>query len=102
MVHRCKVFCHLIDPEQMELMGLDEKTDQGKWLPFSVRMDVVQMCKLTSDEPDHPTMGCTSLFVENGDTYIINTPYEKFSALFESYFSEEAPSEDEQEDDDTL
>lgn len=89
-----------MDPEQLELMGLDEKTDQGKWLPFSVRLDVVQMCKLTSDEPDHPTHGCTSLFVDSGDTYIINTPYEKFSVLFENFFSEEPIPDDENEEDD--
>lgn len=83
---------------------MDEKADQGKWLPFALRMDVVQMCKLTSDDGDHPTLGCTSLFLETGDTYIIDTPFQVFSALFEKFFNgdDEELQEDQQEDDLTL
>lgn len=84
-IHRCKVFCHNIDPDQMELMGLDSENDRGKWLPFAFRIDVINMCKMTSDDPDHPTFGCTSLFLDNGDTYIIDTPFQVFENLFIGY-----------------
>jgi hypothetical protein len=84
-VHRCKVFCHNIDPDQMDLLGLESKEDTGKWLPFSFRLDSINMIKMTSDDPDHPTFGCTTLFLDNSDTYIIDTPFQIFESVFINY-----------------
>lgn len=64
-------------------MGLAE--DPGKWLAFSFHMDIVIACKQTTDEDDHPLRHCTTVFTEQGDAYIIDTPYEEFNKLFIDY-----------------
>jgi hypothetical protein len=82
MVHQCKVQCHAIDPKTVELTGLEDK---GKWLPFIFNMDIIDAAKLSSDEADSPTYNCTTIFTSQGDTYIIDTPYEEFFKKFNSY-----------------
>jgi hypothetical protein len=80
-IHSCNLHCHTIDPEKLDLMGLE---DTGKWMPFTFHMDIVIACKLTSE--DQETLhNCTTIFTEHGDAYIIDTPYTEFSALFTSY-----------------
>ena len=74
MIHECNLNCHTIDPTKADLMGLD---DEGKWMPFIFLMDIVDAAKLTSDEGDRGTYGCTTIFTKSGDAYIIDTPYEK-------------------------
>ena len=71
-IHQCNIHCHAIEVDKAELMGLDDK---GKWLPFSFHMEIVIACKLTTDEEEESTFGCTTVFTEYGDTYIIDTPY---------------------------
>lgn len=83
MIHKCKIHCHSIDPTQMDLMGLDE--DKGKWLPFALHMGVVVAIKMATDEEDQLAYGCTTIFTEQGDTYIIDTHYEEFEELFAAY-----------------
>jgi hypothetical protein len=69
----------------MDMMGLDRNTDPGKWLPVTFKLGVINMCKLTSEDPDMPTYGCTTLFVYGGDTFIIDTPYREFQQVFEEF-----------------
>lgn len=85
MIHKCKIQCHTIDPGQLDLMGLDE--DKGKWLPFAFHMDIVVAIKMSTDEDDQIAYGCTTVFTENGDTYIIDTSYEEFEEIFFSHYS---------------
>jgi hypothetical protein len=82
-VHSCNLHCHTIDPEKLDLMGMED--DPGKWLPFSFHMDIVIACKLTTDDEDNTLSTCTTVFTEQGDAYIIDTPYTEFSALFTAY-----------------
>lgn len=82
-VHSCHLHCHTIDPDKLDLMGLEE--DPGKWLDFSFHMDIVIACKQTTDEEDHTLRDCTTVFTENGDAYIIDTPYKEFVKLFVAY-----------------
>lgn len=84
-LHKCKIHCHSMDPATLEAMGLEE--DQGKWLAFCLRMDTVIACKMATDEDDTPYFGCTSVFVENGDTFIIDTPYDEFEDLFMRHYN---------------
>lgn len=79
LVHRCKIHCHTMDPAQLDLMGVD---DVGKWMSFAFHMDIVVAIKLAADQEDLLAYGCTTVFTENGDTYIIDTPYEEFELLF--------------------
>jgi hypothetical protein len=72
----------------MDLMGLGE--DKGKWLPFAFHLDIVVAVKLSTDDEDQISYGCTSVFTEAGDTYIIDTPYEEFEEIFVSYNSSSA------------
>jgi hypothetical protein len=71
-----------MDPDQADLMGVDDK---GKWMPFAIRMDQVVAIKLTSDDEDQPVFGCTTVFTEFGDTYILDTAYTEFETKFLVY-----------------
>lgn len=89
LIHRCKIHCHTIDPGQLDLMGVD---DVGKWMPFAFHMDIVVAIKLSTDEEDLLPFGCTTVFTESGDTYIISTPFEEFEQIFLHYHEEDMPS----------
>lgn len=86
VIHRCKIHCHTIDPTRLDAMGMDD--DLGKWMPFSFHMGIIVACKLSTDEEDLLPFGCTTLFTEHGDTYIIDTPYAEFEEKF-VHFNEE-------------
>ena len=88
-VHSCNLHCHTLDPEKMELMGLEDK---GKWMPFTFHMDMVIACKLTSDDDENLT-DCTTIFTESGEAYIIDTSYTEFSKTFTNYHIPDAPAE---------
>lgn len=91
MIHKTRVFCHEVDPEKLEMLGMDEKVS-GMWLPFTFRMDIVNAYKLTSSDIDHGklTAGCTTVFTDNGDTFIIETPYQIFDDLYVRFIGEDA------------
>ena len=97
MTHQCKVQCHTMDPKTVELTGAEDK---GKWLPFIFNIEIVDGAKLTSDEEDSPTYNCTTIFTTQGDTYIIDTPYEEFFKKFDKFNSLQIIIKD--EDDDTF
>lgn len=84
MIHSCKIQCHTMDASQADLLGLE---DDGKWLPFSFHMDMVLACKMTTDVEGESLYNCTTLFTEMGESYIIDTPYAKFSKIFYNYHS---------------
>jgi len=75
----------------MEISKLDELgiKDDGKWMPFIFHMEMVEAAKLTSDDADLPTYGCTTIFTKSGDAYIIDTQYTTFFNLFKEYNAEE-------------
>lgn len=83
-VHSCNLHCHTIDPTKLERMGIDD--DPGQWMPFSFLMDSVASCKLTSNEEELLVYNCTTIFTVDGDTYIIDTPYEDFQQKFTRYY----------------
>jgi len=85
MVHECNIHCHSIDPDQSELMGLNE--DPGKWMPFAFNMDIVAAMKLTNDDIEELTYNCTTIFTDYGDTYIIDTAFDEFVELYKSFVS---------------
>lgn len=84
MIHQCNLHCHTIDPVQLENLQI---TDNGKWLPFTFHMDMVIGVKLTTDDVDDQLFNCTTLFSEQGDTFIIDTPYAKMNKLYVQYHS---------------
>jgi hypothetical protein len=86
-IHRCKIHCHTIDPNKMDVLGIEE--DKGKWMSFAFHIGTVVGCKLSTDEEDLLPFGCTTIFTEQGDTYIIDTPYEEFEEKFIQYHENE-------------
>ena len=94
MIHRCRVFCHDPDPEHMEILGLAGAQAGGRWLPFSFRVDLVGACKLTSEDPGSPYQGCTSIFLEGADTFIIDTPYPRFATMLEAFYEPQASGDE--------
>lgn len=87
MIHTCNIHCHTLDLDKADLMGIEDK---GKWLPFAFHMDVVIACKLTTDEEDLLPFGCTTVFTDHGDSYIIDTPYNEFQTIFQMYHADSA------------
>lgn len=88
LIHQCKIHCHSIDPGQLDLMGVD---DVGKWMPFAFHLDIVVAIKLSTDEEDLLPYNCTTVFTENGDTYIIDTPYTEFEQIFLEHHQDDEP-----------
>ena len=83
MLHECNLQCISIDITKLEVLGIEDK---GKWLPFIFDMDIIEGAKLTSDEPDTPGYGCTSIYTKGGDSYIIDTPYREFFKKFKEFY----------------
>jgi hypothetical protein len=83
-----------MEPAKMDALGMEDK---GKWMPFMFHMDIVEAAKLSSEDEDLLMYNCTTIFTKAGDTYIIDTPYQKFFSLFKEYwaFIEESDSNDE-------
>ena len=79
MIHQCKVQCHAVDPKTIELTGIE---DSGKWMPFIFHMDLIDAAKMSSDEQDSPAYNCTTIFTSQGDTFIIDTPFDVFFKKF--------------------
>ena len=90
MIHECNLNCHTMDPSKMGDLGIE---DNGKWMPFIFHMGMVEAAKLTSDESPMSTYGCTTIFTNTGDAYIIDTPYAEFFELFKKY-NTELPEDD--------
>ena len=67
----------------MDLLGMKE--DEGKWLPFIFDMEMISAAKLSSDEKDSPAYNCTTIFTNNGDTFIIDTPFKEFFKQYKVY-----------------
>jgi hypothetical protein len=93
MIHTCAIHCHSIDVSQVDILGLAK--DKGKWLPFAFHMSIVVGCKMTTDDEDEIVNNCTTIFTDSGETYIIDTPYYQFLALFKKFNQEsEEPKSD--------
>jgi hypothetical protein len=80
-----------MDPSKLGDLGLE---DGGKWMPFIFDMDMIEAAKLTSDEEDLPTYGCTTIFSKHGEAYIIDTPYQKFFKLLKEFYEGNDPRSD--------
>ena len=77
-------------------MGIEDK---GQWMPFAFHLDVVVAIKLTSQEEDSLVNGCTTVFTEHGDNYIIDTPYVEFLPLFTGHYMDHSSKEEEGDND---
>jgi hypothetical protein len=91
MIHECNLNCHTMDPVKLNDLGIE---DSGKWMPFIFHMDIVEAAKLTTEDKDLATYGCTTIFTNAGDAYIIDTPYMEFFELFKEYNFEELRDSD--------
>lgn len=89
MIHVCNIHCHTLDVDKMEMMGIEDK---GQWMSFAFHLDIVISCKLTSLDEDSLVFGCTTIFTEHGDTYIIDTPYDKFLKIFIEHYDDASSS----------
>lgn len=86
ILHACNVHCHAMDSDEMNLLGIE--SDNGKWLPFTFLLDVVVAIKLTSDSEEDMTYNCTTIFKDDGDVFIIDTPYTTFQRIWKDYLME--------------
>lgn len=85
VIHQCNLQCHSMSPDKMDYLGIEN--DMGRWLPFSFHMDMVNACKMTTDDIDDPAYGLTTVFTDQGDNYIIDTPYSRFLKIFLDYYA---------------
>ena len=79
MVHECNIHCRTVDLDKAEALGM---SDQGHWLSFAFLIETIVACKMASDDPDNITFECTTIFTDQGDAYIIDTPYSIFKPLW--------------------
>ena len=82
MIHECSVFCHSVESDLMELMGNEESTDVGKWLPFAIDTSLVVAVKMTTDDSDSMVYKCSTVFLSSGDVYIIDTKFRDFIPIW--------------------
>ena len=99
MMHRCNVQCHTVSSKELENLGIEDSG--SKWMPFLFDMGMVTAAKLSNDEEGEFSYNCTSLYTKNGDTFIIDTPYEEFFAKLEKFYREFYFADDEEEDNNT-
>lgn len=85
MIHSCNVHCHSLSTTEVELLGIE---DNGKWLPFSFVISTVVAMKQTTDDEDEPTFNCTTIFMENGETFVIDTPFYTFQKIWTKHLIE--------------
>lgn len=90
MIHSCRIHCHTMEIDKADLMGIK---DTGRWLPFAFHMSIVIACKVTTDDPAEPAVDCTTIFTDSGDTFIIDTPYDRFFRKFQKYHEQEDQTE---------
>lgn len=83
MIYECNVYCHSNPPDIEEMLG--KTNDDGKWLPFAVDISLIDACKMSSDLPDDLTYRATSLFLQSGDTFVIDTPFKEFIKIWKQY-----------------
>lgn len=99
MIHKCKVQCHTISPTDIDKFGLEE--DNSKWLPFAIDLGTINAIKLTTDDHDASSYGCSTIFTNNGDTFILDTPYDKllkkWSDYIDSIWNEKSSGDDEEQ-----
>jgi hypothetical protein len=100
MVHKCKVQCHTVNPTDMDLLGIKE--DEGKWLPFAIDLGVINAMKMSTDEKGESTYKCTTIFCTDGNTFILDTPYEELLDKWSTYVNTMWEEEDSSDDDITL
>lgn len=87
MLHECNLHCHAMDPNQLDMLNIE---DQGKWLPFTFDMDMVIGCKMTNDDVDDKLYNCTTIFSDSADSFIIDTPYKKFLKVYKEHHNQDA------------
>ena len=79
MIHSCNVHCHSISGTEAELLGIE---DAGKWLPFSFIINTIIAIKQASDDEEERTFNCTTIFMENGESFVIDTPFYTFQQVW--------------------
>lgn len=87
MIHKCNVHCFSLELENRELLG--GKADAGKWMPFAFDLSMVYAVKLSHDDSEKMTYGCTTIYTEDKETYVIDTPYDRFLILWEQFMTGE-------------
>jgi hypothetical protein len=97
MIYECKVFCHATsESEPDDLFSKD--SNLGKWLPFAFDLSLVDAVKLSSDSIEDLTYKCSTVFLQGGDAYIIDTKFRDFLATWKEYKNDiEIPGDDDLE-----
>jgi hypothetical protein len=77
----------------MDLLGKDG-IDNGKWLPFAFPLDFVEAVKMSTDEEESEVFQCTTIFLQSGDSYIIDTKYKAFLKTWKEFNLDEVDDDD--------
>ena len=88
MIQICNIHCRTLDEDKIESLNIKDK---GKWLPFSFLLDIVVAVKMASDEEDELAFETTTIFTDQGDAYVIDTPYYEFQAIWVKYINSLLP-----------
>ena len=85
MIHECNIHCRTMATTTAESLGIE---DPGKWMPLVLTLSNIYAAKLTSDDIDDELYGCTTVFCYDGDTFIIDTPYNDFKEIYKTYINQ--------------
>ena len=84
MIYECKVYCHATESDLLDLTGREE---EGKWLPFAFPLRIVEAIKMSTDDNESVIYKSTTVFLESGDTYIIDTKFKEFLRIWKEFVS---------------
>jgi len=92
MVHRCNVECYRHDQATQEIMG-SENGAASVWLPFTFLLDTVTAIKEASDDPEDANYRCTTLYMDDTRSFIIDTPFVRFEKIWIDFMTGESVDE---------
>lgn len=84
MIYDCNIFCSTMDEDQAEILGVEDK---GIWLPYAFILDSVMAIKMSTHDEESLAFGRTTIFTHDGNTFIIDTPYDKFARVWKEYYA---------------
>lgn len=77
MICSCQVYCRSKTEREMEDMGITADAIPGIWLPFTFMYEYVTAIKSSGNDPDEEVYNCTTVYMENGDAFVIDVPYDE-------------------------
>lgn len=87
MICSCNVYCRSKTESELEDLGVTSDSIPGIWLPFTFMYEYLMAIKTASDDKEDDTYNCTNIYMDNGDVFIIDTPYDELLASWTDFLN---------------